>query len=148
MSNGVFLQLPCMSEFGAPVPPKLVFGGFTGDNYAESNALIITFVVKNYLSDKENAKAEAWEKVFLEHVKQWKEDVAPILGVNVAYSSERSVQDEITRTSESDVITILVSYLLMFVYIAVGLGQYKSITRILVSFSNLFVKLYLNFKVF
>ncbi|XP_065652325.1 NPC intracellular cholesterol transporter 1 isoform X2 [Hydra vulgaris] len=132
LSNNEKLKLPCMSQFGAPVPPKLVFGGFHGDRYTESKALIITFVVKNHLNDKENEKAEAWEKVFLEHVREWKENVAPKLGVSVAYSSERSVQDEIARTSESDVVTILVSYVLMFLYIAVGLGQFKSMKRVLV----------------
>uniref|UniRef100_A0A915HZ61 SSD domain-containing protein n=1 Tax=Romanomermis culicivorax TaxID=13658 RepID=A0A915HZ61_ROMCU len=42
-----------------------------------------------------------------------------------AFMSERSIQDEITRESQSDVATILISYVVMFLYIAFSLGQYN-----------------------
>lgn len=45
--------------------------------------------------------------------------------MTVSFSSERSIQDEINRESQSDVGTILISYTVMFVYIAFALGQYK-----------------------
>ena len=81
-------------------------------------------------------KAEAWEKAFIETVKNW--DInANITSKNetlqLAYTSERSIKDEIAKSSESQVITVLLSYLLMFAYIAIGLGQMKSMSRILVS---------------
>ena len=59
--------------------------------------------------------------------------MAPTLNLSIAFTSERSIQDEISRSSEADVVTILLSYCLMFAYIAVGLGQFKSVSRILVS---------------
>lgn len=37
---------------------------------------------------------------------------------------QRSIEDEINRESDSDVLTILASYLIMFGYIALTLGQY------------------------
>ena len=42
--------------------------------------------------------------------------------------------DEINRESETDVITIIISYLLMFVYITIFLGHVRSIKTICVSF--------------
>ena len=132
MSNGEYLRLPCMSKFGAPVPPKLVFGGFDGDEYEESKSLIMTFVVKNHDDENMNKKAEEWEKVFIEHLKDFEKNNASALNLTVAFTSERSMQDEIDRASKGDVVTILLSYLLMFVYIALGLGQFKSVSRILV----------------
>lgn len=45
--------------------------------------------------------------------------------VVVSFSAERSIQDEINRQSQSDVPTILISYMVMFIYIAFALGQYK-----------------------
>ena len=38
---------------------------------------------------------------------------------------QQSVQDEINRESRSDVVTIVASYLTMFVYVSFMLGQYR-----------------------
>jgi len=46
---------------------------------------------------------------------------------------QRSIEDELDRESQGDVLTILVSYLVMFAYVSVMLGHYHSFTRILVS---------------
>lgn len=40
--------------------------------------------------------------------------------LDIAYSAERAVQDELERESQGDVFTILISYLLMFSYIAIS----------------------------
>lgn len=45
--------------------------------------------------------------------------------MSIAFSAERSIQDEINRESQSDVATILISYTVMFIYIAFALGQYN-----------------------
>ena len=131
MSNGEFMKLPCMSKFGAPVPPKLVLGGFEGDKYEQAQALIITFVVKNHENEEDNKKAEAWEKEFVNYLKNWQKNDSRF-NITVAFKSERSIQDEIERASKGDVLTIVLSYLFMFAYIALGLGQFKSVSRILV----------------
>lgn len=52
--------------------------------------------------------------------------------MNVAYSAERSVQDEIERLSSSEMITVIVSYLVMFTYIALSLGKIVSWQAIMV----------------
>lgn len=65
-------------------------------------------------------------------MKDWKANVMP-KNMSVAYSAARSIEDELNRTSQSDVTTIAISYLIMFAYIAIALGQAKSFTRLLVS---------------
>lgn len=45
--------------------------------------------------------------------------------MNVAYYSERSVEDELDRESHSDMFTITISYLVMFLYIVFTLGRSK-----------------------
>lgn len=139
MENGLYLKLPCLAKSGAPVQPKVILGGFNGDKYSTAKSLIITFVVNNHKNENENKKAEAWEKAFIDYMKYWEKEEAPALNLSVAYSSERSIQDEISRASESDVATILISYLLMFLYIAIGLGQFKSCARILVRLKCFYV---------
>ena len=46
---------------------------------------------------------------------------------------QRSIQDELNRESISDVATIALSYFVMFIYVSLALGQYKSLSTLLVS---------------
>ena len=74
----------------------------------------------------------AWEKAFLEYMKKYVEEGSN-KDLNISFSAERAIQDELDRESNTDIITIFVSYMIMFLYITVALGQFKSFSRILVS---------------
>ncbi|CAG2067176.1 unnamed protein product, partial [Timema podura] len=52
--------------------------------------------------------------------------------MDVAFTTERSIEDELDRESQSDVSTILVSYVIMFAYIAIALGQLRTCSRLLI----------------
>lgn len=64
-------------------------------------------------------------------MKNWTATKKPAF-MDIAFTSERSIEDELNRESKSDIVTILVSYVIMFGYIAVSLGQIRSCTRLLV----------------
>lgn len=51
----------------------------------------------------------------------------------VSFNSERSIEDEINRESNSDIATVLISYATMFVYISLALGHIRSFRTLLVS---------------
>ena len=120
-----------MGTFGGPVNPNVALGGFTGDIYRSAKSIILTFIVNNYEDEAKNKKAEAWEKAFISFMKNFKENGPK--DFRVSFSSERSIQDELNRESDSDIVTILISYMLMFLYISIALGQFRSFSRILVS---------------
>ena len=65
---------------------------------------------------------------FLEYMRNYSHP-----NMEVAYFAERSIEDEIARESESDTTTVLISYLIMFAYISIALGQYNGSSRLLVS---------------
>lgn len=44
----------------------------------------------------------------------------------VYYSAERSIQDELNRQSRSDILTIFISYTIMFLYVTLTLGHIRS----------------------
>ena len=46
--------------------------------------------------------------------------------------SQRSIEDEIERESQAEITTILISYILMFVYIMFFLGHIRGIKTLLV----------------
>lgn len=53
-------------------------------------------------------------------MKNWTEAAKPDF-MEVAFSAERSIQDEIERESYGEISTIVISYVVMFVYITVAL---------------------------
>ena len=52
--------------------------------------------------------------------------------LTISFSAERSIEDEISRESTSDIVTVLISYTVMFVYISIALGHIQSCRRLLV----------------
>lgn len=52
--------------------------------------------------------------------------------LTITFSAERSIEDEIDRESNSDISTIVISYVIMFVYISLALGHIRSFRRLLV----------------
>ena len=46
---------------------------------------------------------------------------------------QRSVEDELVRSSQADITVFIISYLVIFLYIAIALGNYSSVRRIPVS---------------
>ena len=125
------VQEPCLGEFGGPVSPNIVLGGFNGTAYQEATTLIITFIVNNHKDKSKLAKALAWEKAFIDFMKKYNSSQINS-NLTISFSAERSIQDELDRESNTDIVTILVSYLIMFLYITVALGQFNGCERFMV----------------
>ncbi|CAH8338602.1 unnamed protein product [Eruca vesicaria subsp. sativa] len=115
----------CLSAFQAPVDPSAVLGGFSGSNYSEATAFVVTYPVNNIVGDSSNANARAiaWEKSFIQLAKEELLSMVQSNNLTLSFSSESSIEEELKRESTADVITIAVSYLVMFVYISVTLGD-------------------------
>lgn len=131
----------CLAQYGGPIDPAVALGGFlesgqalTGSpQYQKADVIILTFLVNNYHNKSRFEPAKNWESEFIDFMKNWVENNKSV-NMNVAFTSERSIEDELKRESESDIITILVSYLIMFVYIAISLGhvELERFSRILI----------------
>lgn len=50
-----------------------------------------------------------------------------------AYSAERSIEDGIQELSDAEMSTVIISYVVMFVYITIALGKFKGFRHLLVS---------------
>ena len=134
-------EKPCMSNWGGPVSAYYILGGFipngnTGfpknPKYYESTAIVMTIILDNYdtkSTDVEDVtsleKAMAWEEVFINFMKEWESNEMPKEYMEIAFNSERSIEDELNRETYGDLATIAISYILMFIYITISLGQYN-----------------------
>eukprot|EP00252_Welwitschia_mirabilis_P020709 TRINITY_DN5121_c0_g1_i1.p1 TRINITY_DN5121_c0_g1~~TRINITY_DN5121_c0_g1_i1.p1 ORF type:complete len:1312 (-),score=235.79 TRINITY_DN5121_c0_g1_i1:193-4128(-) len=116
---------PCLSAYKAPVNPNTILGGYTGNNYSQATAFVITYPVNNAVDENGDqiGKAIAWEDSFIHLAKAELTPMAARYNFTIAYSAENSVQEELKRESTADVLTILVSYIVMFAYISVTLGD-------------------------
>ncbi|MFH4974501.1 hypothetical protein AB6A40_001210 [Gnathostoma spinigerum] len=115
------LGLSCLSAFGVPIQPYTVLGDFnTTNQYDSARGIIITILLNNFVDASDNSYAITWEKTFVKHLKNISHP-----NYTVSFISERSIQDEIERESQSDAFTILISYMFMFAYVAFALGQYQ-----------------------
>jgi Niemann-Pick C1 protein len=123
------LGLSCLGEFGGTIMPFVALGSYpqvlgrnnrTKAQYGNATALIITYVINNHKNVSENEAAEAWEKEVIDFMKRYSNP-----NMTISFSTERSIQDELNRESKSDISTILLSYMCMFLYITLTLGKYR-----------------------
>ena len=120
-----------------PLNPNLVLGGVSrqGDaaklengewDWAKARALVVTFVLNNPLNQPEHTReAMEWERRVAEELNKMKKEFSET--VQVVYSTEMSVEDELSRETTADVWTIVISYLVMFVYASIALGRFRSV---------------------
>ena len=147
-SDGLNPPQSCLSKGGIPVQPYFVLGGFIPETetgfpadpqYNEASAVIMTFILDNYdhnsndpYAQKQLEKARNWELAFVGFMKNWTANENNTRYMDVAFNSERSIEDELERETSGDIITIAVSYLIMFFYITFSLGQVSKVNRFLV----------------
>ncbi|KAH0974444.1 hypothetical protein GBA52_016343 [Prunus armeniaca] len=125
----------CMSAFKGPLDPSTALGGFSGKNYSEATAFLITYPVNNAISKEENEteRAVTWEKAFIKLAKDELLQMVQSRNLTLSFSSESSVEEELKRESSADAITILISYLVMFAYISLTLGDSPRLSSFYIS---------------
>jgi len=111
----------CMTSIGTPVDAQNVLGGYPSDQFEQATALTFTFLLNNLGDDNANYRQRAWENAFVNY---WKTTSLKNY-FDIGYSAERSIQDELARESNGDIPTIVISYAVMFVYVAFALGTMK-----------------------
>ncbi|ORY85410.1 sterol-sensing domain of SREBP cleavage-activation-domain-containing protein [Leucosporidium creatinivorum] len=122
----------CLPSFGQPLNVKLVLGGVpTPDQEGDllqadqARAIVITYVVRNSLDKDEVARAEEWEaelQKFLHELARPGGE-AQELGLQVAFSTGLSLEEELSASTNTDVPIVVLSYIFMFLYVAINLGS-------------------------
>jgi len=113
---------PCLNEIGVPILAEVALGGFQGKEFSQPTAFVLTLLVTNHVDSSDNGPAMAWEQELLNFLES---DAAANLNFTLAFSTERSIQDELARETSADIPTIIISYGAMFIYIAVSLGSFE-----------------------
>ncbi|XP_028982486.1 NPC intracellular cholesterol transporter 1 homolog 1b [Diachasma alloeum] len=123
----------CLGPYKGPVIPDIAIGGYLvegkttyeASDYIKATAVVLSFMVKNKSDKDELEPMRKWESRYLDFMRHWVEHEKPDF-MDIAYSSERSIEDELERTSIAESKTIIISYIVMFVYIVFSLGTFRA----------------------
>ena len=98
--------------------------------FAEAKAAVMSILVDNFDHKSKDPKvqeqlamAKEWEKSFVEFMHRYPKENNVSHLFDLAFNSERSIEDELERETSGDIPTIAVSYALMVVYIIFALGR-------------------------
>lgn len=122
----------CLARYGGPIDPAIAVGGFLhkgqsldrDTSYENATSIILTYIVNNFNDEAKLKAVLDWEKSFTGFMKNWTSTKPAFM--DVAFKAERSIEDELEASSHSDVVTISISYVIMFLYVASALGHIQS----------------------
>lgn len=127
----------CLTPSGMPLNPRLVLGGVPGFSGRhdedtpfddgpvkahEARGITITYVVANSLNETVVQRAEEWEETLRRYLVDLSKRAPREAGVQIAYSTEISLEQELNKSTNTDVPIVVFSYVLMFLYVSFSLG--------------------------
>ena len=114
----------CLPDFQQPLDKDIILGGWqeSGD-ILDSEAMIVTWLVNNHPEGSIGEKrAMAWEKGLLSVLKDAQEE-AKARGLRLSYSTEMSLEEELSKSTNTDAKIVVISYVVMFLYASLALGS-------------------------
>ncbi|SNX83312.1 related to NCR1 - transmembrane glycoprotein, involved in sphingolipid metabolism [Melanopsichium pennsylvanicum] len=138
----------CLPAFGQPLKPNIVLGGLPETaEPSQARSAVVTYVLNNSLNTTLLQQAEAWERELLRLLQEVSAEpfidsqargsaVEPHplsvrrkeLGIQISFSTAVSLETEIGSSSNTDVGIVVLSYLTMFIYVALTLGGRSSVS--------------------
>jgi len=116
----------CLPDFKQPLGPQFVFGGVPTEEgekqYLKAEAYVATFVVSDSLDPEKQAIAMEWEQVLKDYLLELSTRIGPEAGLQFAFSTGVSLEEEINKSTNMDVKIVVLSYLAMFLYVSLTLG--------------------------
>ena len=118
----------CLPDFQQPLAPHYVLGGVPTKEsgrkaYLEAEALVVTYVVSDSLSPETQGMAMEWEETLKSYLYELSQKAGADAGLEIAFSTGVSLEEEINKSTNTDVKIVVLSYLAMFVYVSLTLGN-------------------------
>jgi len=113
----------CLPDFGQPIEPKFVLGGVEeGKGWTDAKSMVVTFVVNGSLDPEALERAEEWERTLREYLEALSKSAKEEGGAWIAFSTGVSLEEELNKSTNTDYKTVVLSYVVMFLYISLTLG--------------------------
>ncbi|KAJ3563392.1 hypothetical protein NP233_g8970 [Leucocoprinus birnbaumii] len=123
-----YSPVDCLPPFQQPLEPIFVLGGVPTDaeghkQYSKAEALVITYVVSGTLDSHKLDTITDWEKTLRNYLIGLSQRSEAEAGLSVAFSTGVSLEEEINKSTNTDVRIVVLSYLAMFLYVSLTLGS-------------------------
>lgn len=115
----------CRPNFGLPLDPSMVFGGFNSStrDLANVTALVSTWVVSNAPENTpQSDRAMDWEESLKNYFLNVQEQ-SQERGLRMSFSTEISLEQELNKSTNTDAKIVVISYIIMFFYASIALGS-------------------------
>lgn len=111
----------CRPDFGQPIEPAMILGGFD-DDVTLAQAATTTWVVNNAPEGSDAlARAIDWENALRDRLLEVQQE-AKERGLRLSFNTEISLTQELNRSTNTDAKIVVVSYIVMFIYACLALG--------------------------
>ncbi|KIY65425.1 multidrug efflux transporter AcrB transmembrane domain-containing protein [Cylindrobasidium torrendii FP15055 ss-10] len=111
----------CLPDFQQPLAPQYVLGGVPTDEedkklYTQAEAMVVTYVVSHLPG------AEEWEEELRAYLVDLSSVIGKEAGLEIGFSTGVSLEEELNKSTNTDVTIVVLSYLAMFLYVSLTLG--------------------------
>ncbi|TFY81813.1 hypothetical protein EWM64_g2201 [Hericium alpestre] len=115
----------CLPDFQQPLAPRYILGGVpdTGRRYLDAEALVVHIVVSDSLDPEIQEKAMEWERTLRSYLVDLSARAPVEAGLEVHFMTGVSLEEEINKSTNTDVKIVVLSYLAMFLYVSLTLGN-------------------------
>ncbi|KAL1742428.1 patched family-domain-containing protein [Schizophyllum fasciatum] len=128
-----YSPVECLPDFQQPLSPEFVLGGVPqGEDdavprYTDAAAMVVNIVVSDSLDEAVQAKAMEWETALKGYLHRVAEEAPERAGLHISFSTGVSLEEELNKSTNTDVKIVVLSYLAMFFYVALTLGRGSAI---------------------
>jgi Niemann-Pick C1 protein len=114
----------CLPQFKQPLKPSLILSAEKdGVDPLDSRSMITTWVVNNGVKGSKTWKdGDDFERA-LKHLMLKVQKEAEDRGLRLSFSTERSLEEELNKSTNTDAKIIVISYVVMFIYASLSLGS-------------------------
>lgn len=118
----------CRPDFQQPLAPQYVLGGIpAGEDgskrYLDAQALVVTIVVSDSLDKEVQERAMEWERTLRAYLEDLSERIPKEANLEISFSTGVSLEEELNKSTNTDVKIVVLSYLAMFFYVSLTLGS-------------------------
>ena len=117
----------CLPDFQQPLMPQYVLGSVPDETdnpsrFLDARAMVVNYVVSDSLNVGIQEKAVEWERTLRKYLLEMQ---GPALeaGLKYTFSTGVSLEEELNRSANMDVRIVVLSYLAMFFYVSLTLGN-------------------------
>lgn len=117
----------CLPDFKQPLSPQYVLGAVPtlqeSKDWLQARSLVVTYVISDSLDAAERSRAEEWERELRAYLEGTSSRSSAEAGLRLSWSTGVSLEEELNKSTNTDVTTVVLSYIFMFVYVSLTLGS-------------------------